>query len=554
MAAIVSSNFRSLNAQNFKEDVTATGSNVYIGLGKPSAWTTSTGTITDSTPPLPSDDIDDLNVARKQLLGIKKIADDDISHVCPRHDWTSGRTYVAWDSNDPDIFEKAFYVLTADFKVYKCLYSPGTAVSDVPTSTAAAPFSTADNYVWKYMYTILAADSEKFLTTSYMPVKTLPVSVTVTVPATTSAATTIVISEENPDLLVGMTATAASNGTLTSTPKITAINGTTITVDSNIATNATNTTVTFSDFETTDSRYAQQQAQKTSESSYSNVRGIERILITAQGSGYPDNASTVTMTISGDGSNAAITVTDAMINSSEQFVITSHIPNNKGTGYTVAKVDIADSGDGVNATARAIIAPGKGHGTDPVRELGGFYIGINTQISGATDATDIVNTNDFRQIMLLKNPLTTGGVKLTSSTARGTKFLKFATESEHDGTDVSIAAVATAALTGDPVMTGDTSGAVAYVTAVDTTADDIKVYYHQNEVTGFKNFTDGETIDFTVAGSAISGASNVNLLNSGATQAAGFDTSSGEILFLENRDPIQRSSTQVEDVKLIIEF
>tara|TARA_R110000796_G_scaffold219450_1_gene335443 strand:- start:700 stop:1005 length:306 start_codon:yes stop_codon:yes gene_type:complete len=101
-------------------------------------------------------------------------------------------------------------------------------------------------------------------------------------------------------------------------------------------------------------------------------------------------------------------------------------------------------------------------------------------------------------------------------------------------------------------MTGDTSGSVAYVTAVDTTANNIKVYYHQNEVTGFGNFTNNETIDFTVAGSAI--ASNVNTLSSAATVAAGFDTSSGEVLFLENRDPIQRSTTQVEDVKLIIEF
>jgi hypothetical protein len=33
-----------------------------------------------------------------------------------------------------------------------------------------------------------------------------------------------------------------------------------------------------------------------------------------------------------------------------------------------------------------------------------------------------------------------------------------------------------------------------------------------------------------------------------------FDKTSGEILFVENRDPIQRSNTQIEDIKLIIEF
>ena len=33
-----------------------------------------------------------------------------------------------------------------------------------------------------------------------------------------------------------------------------------------------------------------------------------------------------------------------------------------------------------------------------------------------------------------------------------------------------------------------------------------------------------------------------------------FNSGSGEMLFLENRDPIQRSTSQIEDVKLIIEF
>ena len=33
-----------------------------------------------------------------------------------------------------------------------------------------------------------------------------------------------------------------------------------------------------------------------------------------------------------------------------------------------------------------------------------------------------------------------------------------------------------------------------------------------------------------------------------------FNAGSGEMLFLENRDPIQRSTSQIEDVKLIIEF
>jgi len=46
-------------------------------------------------------------------------------------------------------------------------------------------------------------------------------------------------------------------------------------------------------------------------------------------------------------------------------------------------------------------------------------------------------------------------------------------------------------------------------------------------------------------------ATNITALNAAPDN---FNSGSGEMLFLENRDPIQRSTSQIEDVKLIIEF
>jgi len=559
MAAIVSSNFRSLNAQNFKEDVTSPGSNVYLGLGKPSAWSNTLTSTVDGTPAIPTDTIDGVNQARANLLGLKIISNSDISHVCPRYNWAAQETFVAWDSNDVDIFERAFYCLTPDFKVYKCLFSPGTAVSDVPTKTQTDPFKTVDNYVWKYMYTILAADSERFLTTSYMPVKNLPEKVQVTVPSTTSAATTIFISEENPDLLVGMQALTTdayhennTNITLTGSPKITAIDGTKITLSSNIATATTNVVVTFSDFETTNVLYPQQQVQKASRAS-ATAGGIERIVIGSDlkgstasfGSGY---TSSPTITIAGDGTGATFSST-ITLNSDAVSNLSYYVRDDSGVAgvnYTVANVNVVGGG-GSGAVARAVIAPGAGHGTNPVQELGGFYIAINAQISGATDSADIVNTQDFRQILLLKNPLSSTGLKLDSTTLNGTPYLKASTGSS-GGLDL----LNTAALTGDPIITG-AGGAKAYVVAVDTQNE--YIYYHQNANTGYGTFVASEAITADVGTTAIDLSGNaIALLGSSFNIDAEFDTGSGEILFLENRDPIQRSSSQIEDVKLIIEF
>ena len=117
MPAIVTSQFRVLNAENFKADVAA--DSVYVSIGKSDVWSLTTSDTTDTTPFTPNDHLDALGEARGQMIAMKRIASADISHVVPRHTWTSGRTYVAWDSDDASIFDKSFYIITSEFKVYK---------------------------------------------------------------------------------------------------------------------------------------------------------------------------------------------------------------------------------------------------------------------------------------------------------------------------------------------------------------------------------------------------------------------------------------------------
>ena len=104
MTAIVTSKFRTLNAENFKEDIAS--ASVFVAIGKSDAWSNSTSDTTDTTPFTPYDTIDSLVEARENIFALKKLAAGDVSHVIPRHTWTTGTSYVAWDSNDPDIFDK----------------------------------------------------------------------------------------------------------------------------------------------------------------------------------------------------------------------------------------------------------------------------------------------------------------------------------------------------------------------------------------------------------------------------------------------------------------
>lgn len=505
MTAIVTSQFRVVNAQNFKEDVET--SSVYVGIGKADVWSNSTSDKTDTDAFTPYDNQTNVAEAWQNMIGLKKIAAGDVSHVVPRHNWTAGDSYQPWDSNYKEsisgvitptsIFDSQspFYVMTSQFKVYKCIIAGPAGVSVEPVHTSEQPIGAAeDGYQWKYMYTVTVADSEKFLTTSYMPVKTLAL-----------------------------------------TPALAA----------------------------TDPNQPQQAAQIASNAS-ANREGIERLVLVTNGvdsvtsgSGY-STTNRPTVTITGDGINAAADITAQDIDSSGR--ITSITITNKGSNYTVADVVItkntSDSGTPVIAEARAVLAPAGGHGVDPVAELGAFYVGINSLLTGNEGSgNDLTINQDFRQVSLIKNPSSiASGVSVgaivagnlttpaTATTLKGTQFLKIASGQS----SVNFNA--------DQVIVGGASGARAFVVeAPQTGAQAGRIYYHQNEKTGYTKFTTGETVSTTADGGAGS-ASLDTTGNGGFNFTAEAHKGSGEMVFLENRAPISRTATQIEDIKLIIEF
>ena len=550
MAAIVSSNFRVVNSSNFKEDVA--NSAVYVGIGKGDVWSNTLSDTTDeSTAPTPGDHLDEEGRARSNLIGVKKVASTNISHVTNRHTWDGATAYVPWDSNDSDIFDKKFYAVTNEFKVYKCIVAGSSVSTQQPTQTLTQPQAESDGYVWKFMYTISVTDAEKFLTNSFMPVKYIPMGGEGQVAvASASGASTIILKERTDDIAVGMSVTGTNIGGQSGTKaKVSAINGTQITVDVvNTGIVAANSILTFSYVNDTDAEanlseadYAQYLNQKASRDD-SLAAGIEFIHVTNVGGNY---TSTPTVTISGDGTGATATA----VVSNEQ--VTGITVTAKGEDYTRANV-IISGGGGSLATARAVIAPnyrGKGksgHGTDPRAELGGFFMGINVKLDGADGAGDLTVGNDFRQIMLLKNPLNgvvqsplvTGRIA-SADTYKALKKMDFASFGSGDAIgDIVV----------DEVITGRSANAPkAFVTEVDTSGG--FVFFHQNEKTGFENFDPGEVVDFGTSGTV----ATLKTGNAGIIDSE-IDINTGEMLFLENRLPINRSATQIEDIKIILEF
>ena len=169
MAAIATSKFRVHNAEQFVEQFTeASNTIMYMYIGGVSPFTD------DFTPPTPQNDTANIEfVPWRDSIGAKRIQTTDVVHAVDRYDWTTGTSYDAYDDTDVNILDDDFYVLTDEYNVYKCLFNNSNAASTTkPTGTSTSAFTTADGYIWKYMYTVTTSDALKFLTNDYLSVRT----------------------------------------------------------------------------------------------------------------------------------------------------------------------------------------------------------------------------------------------------------------------------------------------------------------------------------------------------------------------------------------------
>jgi len=141
------------------------------------------GTPTDVEP----DSLSSAEKVYENIVMLDRITPDEVSSVVPRINWTSGTIYSGFDSTKNMYnYQVGFtgsieleyqpYVMTDDFNVYLCIKNSETgflrnqvASTIKPTRIDTEPFTLADNYTWKYMYSVGDKDID-FLTTKWLPV------------------------------------------------------------------------------------------------------------------------------------------------------------------------------------------------------------------------------------------------------------------------------------------------------------------------------------------------------------------------------------------------
>ena len=498
MSAIITEKFRQHNATQFFESFSESSKSLYyLFIGKATAFTTATTTGSDSSPPTPADAVGEIEYyAWDSMLAAKNIASSDITYALPRRNWTNGKTYDMYEHN----------------------------ISSSNTSTSGASnlydstfyFLTSDNRVYK----VLDNNSG----TAYSGSE-----------PTSESTSPFALGGYVLKYMYSITSSEAAKYLTTDFMPV-----------------STDTTVSAA---ATDGK-------------------IESLSITA-GSGYTNG--TYYAAVYGDGTNAGgasgaivrITVSGGAIASFGLTAGTDTTIHAAGAGYTYGTVNLssgytfsdsslssASAMGGSGGAVDVIISPKNGHGNDAVVELGGHYVMTATTLTQAEN-DDLTTANDFRQVGIVVDPTTYGTTTVaTSSTARQTFIVKMSSSSGTFEVDEKISQASTGAI--GKVVEWDSTRSLLYYQqerfgdfGTNSTTGDNSAFSGANLITGATSSATG-TPSTTTETVTLANSNTVALTTGYANPELQPD--SGNIIYLENRKPISRSSDQTEDIKVIIEF
>ena len=271
----------------------------------------------------------------------------------------------------------------------------------------------------------------------------------------------------------------------------------------------------------------------TESTDYSTTAGaIELVKITDAGSGGSD-ATYTDIAIRGDGSSGTATV---VVSSG---AVSSVTITNAGSGYTFASILASDFGSVSGADIDFIISPEGGHASDCVKELGGFFVMMNVNLTQAEGSGDFNTANDFRRIMLIRNPVdSTTGSTATADTLDATKSITMSSTSGN--------------FLPDEKITQATTGAIGYV--VDWNSSTNVLRYIQPQFADQGVDANGDLTAFSSTYTVTGANSSVTGTPSSHDTTPEFTHDSGDVIYIENRKPISRAADQTENIKLIVEF
>jgi hypothetical protein len=516
MSAIVTDNFRILNASNFVDSVQNSQNSYYMFLGLSNPLTVGFGRTTtwNESPPTPVDNFNYINHVGDTMICGKKITSSNVRRLIRRIDWVKGTRYEIYRhdysiinqsavTSASRLYDANYFVVNSEYKVYICIDNgssgsniKGNASQDEPTFTDLDPSKageSGDGYIWKYLFTVSPSDIIKFDSTDYIVVP---------------------------------------NNWETST-------------DSQI------------------------ESVRENGNSDVNENQIKKIYIENGGLGYT-NLGEVDIIGDGIGGKALITL-------DPNGTIIDATVTSGGKGYTYGIVDLKSSSTNVPqqfAKLIVIIPPSKGHGYDIYSELGADKVLIYTRFDDSSkdfpsdtkfsqvgiiknpqyyESTEIFDENQFSALSALKIKLTPnpGNINVGSIiTQQVTNGIAYGYVSSFDKDTGVLKYYQDRSL----YFNKDTLDETDYV-GISTRSKVLPFESTSNSIIsgGFAGSID---VGFSGITTVTSGNSIVNfgIIFNGGIASPEINKKTGKVIYLDNRSLISRNLRQKEDVKIILEF
>lgn len=525
----------------------------------------------------------------RKAIAAKKITRDDVSHVVRRINWQTGTKYAMYRDDDPELYSKDFYVLTDEMNVYKCLYNNNSSASTVkPTGYSLLPFTTSDRYTWKYLYSITLGDSEKFLTVTHMPVKTIEAS-------DGSTESLRQIDVQNASVNGSIEIVQLINGGIEYSTIEDAVVENASALSVKLSSAGANPPSPIDNFYNGSSLYITTGQGAGQLKRIVDYSGTSRIAtVNSSFTTVPDSSSRInispTVLIIGDGKNAKA-YSKVNSNSTE---IEDIIVIDPGQGYTRSIVSIsANSVHGRGASAETITSPMGGHGSDPVRELGADQVMLNVKLVGeegvSANGNGYIPTSiNYRSISVLKDPIlmvdannnvvTSQSIANTSNspqTLRLTHKYKISYNQMDDNVPTNPLIIGES-VTNERMRFRSEEGTLEFITDLnlidrqvnslnnafiaananivaiedDPEESDTSFYtVYMNDVNSYSDY-----IPFAVDDVLLRRGSEVKIATIKGVSDPEANTFSGEILYTSNVQKIVRDDEQTEDIKIVLDF
>lgn len=249
--------------------------------------------------------------------------------------------------------------------------------------------------------------------------------------------------------------------------------------------------------------------------------GIHVIKVTDAGSNY--TANDVVVNIVGDGQYAnAFAVLNTTSNTVQSIIV-----DNLGIGYTYATVTLL-SGTGGGATARAVMSPPGGHGSDALTELGGSYLTFNIQLKDTENGV-LTTQNDYRQIALVEDPYLYGTTTVASAMAASQ--------------------LTTLSLNGSSIEYIEDEWVFQGGSLESATFKGLVVRWDSSNNTIKLSQTEGIPTKDLLIGANSTAARFVSYITNPTLSPR-----SGKLLYTDNMTAMQRADDQAEDYKIVIAF